>query len=99
MLQDLLKKQLQQLWLGPRPSISAETPTYGQIPAWHASMNGADDHCTLLVKAHGWCGHPLRRPSNRPRCLRHVGKRCLTVRSTCEPEKRQQRGNGRDAGA
>jgi hypothetical protein len=50
MLKGLLKKQLQQLWLGPRPSNSAETLTYGQIPAWHASMNGADDHCTLLVK-------------------------------------------------
>src|SRR6476469_5614662 len=34
----------------------------------------------------------MRRPGNRPRRLRHVATRRLRVRSTSEPEKREQGG-------
>jgi hypothetical protein len=41
MLKDLIKKELRQLGLGPKPS---ETHAYGQTQAWQARINGADDH-------------------------------------------------------
>ena len=50
MLKDLLKKELRQLWLRPKPSSAAEPPAYGQTQAWQARMNGAEDHHTLQVK-------------------------------------------------
>ena len=43
MLKDLLKKELRQLWLGAETLSAAETPSYGQVPAWRERLNGVED--------------------------------------------------------
>ena len=55
MLKDLLKKELRQLWLGPR-TLGAAEPT----PAWQARMGGADDN-TASGKGNGSSTWPTLR--------------------------------------
>ena len=44
MFKNLFKKELKQLWLGPKTTGAVETPAYGQTVARQPRLNGAEDH-------------------------------------------------------
>jgi hypothetical protein len=60
MLKDLLKKELRQLWLGPKTLGASEPPAYGQTPAWQVRKGRADDN-TASGKGNGSSTWPTSR--------------------------------------
>jgi hypothetical protein len=80
MHKDLRKKEPRHLWAGPKTLGASEPPAYGQTSAWQARKGAADEY-TASGKGNRFfhLANLAGRPSNRPRCLRHV---TLTMRST-----------------